>query len=173
MNVLNKLSSSELLLIFDALNGSLWTDGFAKKKQILYNVEDAISLDKLNQKWEIDKDKLLSTLSDLTDEEGEELASVVNQFWTKKIRMNMETIRKEILAEIGARGGRIGGKRSLETMTPEERSERAKKAVLIREIIKIDKKYYDLKDEEIEERKEELRGFEIEELEMYINNPHE
>ena len=30
--------------------------------------------------------------------------------------------------EQGARGGRIGGKRSLETMTPEERTARAKKA---------------------------------------------
>jgi len=28
----------------------------------------------------------------------------------------------------GAKGGRIGGKRSLETMTPEERTARAKKA---------------------------------------------
>lgn len=28
----------------------------------------------------------------------------------------------------GARGGKIGGKRSLETMTPEQRSERARKA---------------------------------------------
>lgn len=28
----------------------------------------------------------------------------------------------------GARGGRIGGKRSLETMTPQERTARAKKA---------------------------------------------
>lgn len=32
--------------------------------------------------------------------------------------------------EQGARGGRIGGKRSLETMTPEARVERAKKASL-------------------------------------------
>lgn len=30
--------------------------------------------------------------------------------------------------EQGAKGGRIGGKRSLETMTPEERAARAKKA---------------------------------------------
>jgi hypothetical protein len=33
----------------------------------------------------------------------------------------------------GAKGGRIGGKRSLETMTPEQRSERARKAVAARE----------------------------------------
>ena len=30
--------------------------------------------------------------------------------------------------EQGAKGGRIGGKRALETMTPEERTARAKKA---------------------------------------------
>lgn len=29
---------------------------------------------------------------------------------------------------MGSKGGKIGGKRSLETMTPEERAERAKKA---------------------------------------------
>lgn len=34
----------------------------------------------------------------------------------------------EIMREIGRKGGKIGGKRSLETMTPEERRARAKKA---------------------------------------------
>jgi hypothetical protein len=34
----------------------------------------------------------------------------------------------EVMAELGRKGGRIGGKRSLQTMTPEERSARAKKA---------------------------------------------
>jgi hypothetical protein len=37
-------------------------------------------------------------------------------------------IFREIMREIGAKGGKIGGKRSLETMTPEERSARPKKA---------------------------------------------
>jgi hypothetical protein len=37
-------------------------------------------------------------------------------------------IFREIMREIGSRGGKIGGKRSLETMTPEQRSARAKKA---------------------------------------------
>jgi hypothetical protein len=40
----------------------------------------------------------------------------------------LEYFRKQ-----GAKGGRIGGKRSLETMTPQERSERARKAVAARE----------------------------------------
>ena len=33
-----------------------------------------------------------------------------------------------VMSEIGKKGGKIGGKRSLETMTPEERTARAKKA---------------------------------------------
>ena len=40
----------------------------------------------------------------------------------------MKTLFSEIMREIGSKGGKIGGKRSLETMTPEERSARAKKA---------------------------------------------
>jgi len=34
------------------------------------------------------------------------------------------------MSEMGKKGGRIGGKRSLETMTPEQRIARAKKASL-------------------------------------------
>jgi hypothetical protein len=36
----------------------------------------------------------------------------------------------EAMRQIGRKGGKIGGKRSLETMTPDERSARAKKASL-------------------------------------------
>lgn len=39
----------------------------------------------------------------------------------------------EYLKKQGAKGGKIGGKRSLETMTPEQRTERARKAVAARE----------------------------------------
>jgi len=46
--------------------------------------------------------------------------------------MNREkrALLAEIMSELGRKGGKIGGKRSLETMTPEERSARAKKASL-------------------------------------------
>jgi len=44
--------------------------------------------------------------------------------------MNREkkALLSEIMSELGKKGGKIGGKRSLETMTPEERAARAKKA---------------------------------------------
>jgi len=40
---------------------------------------------------------------------------------------------REFFKKQGAKGGKIGGKRSLETMTPEQRSDRARKAVAARE----------------------------------------
>jgi hypothetical protein len=44
----------------------------------------------------------------------------------KKIVLAEEVL--EFFRAQGARGGKIGGKRSLETMTPEQRSQRAQKA---------------------------------------------
>jgi hypothetical protein len=41
-----------------------------------------------------------------------------------------KAIFSKIMREIGSKGGKIGGKRCLETMTAEERSARAKKASL-------------------------------------------
>jgi hypothetical protein len=45
----------------------------------------------------------------------------------------------EFFKRQGAKGGKIGGKRSLETMTPEQRSERARKAVAAREARRVGK----------------------------------
>ena len=39
----------------------------------------------------------------------------------------------EYFRQQGAKGGRIGGKKAAESMTPEQRSERARKAVAARE----------------------------------------
>jgi hypothetical protein len=44
----------------------------------------------------------------------------------KRKKLPLEAL--EFFKQAGRRGGKIGGKRSLETMTPEERTERAKKA---------------------------------------------
>lgn len=41
--------------------------------------------------------------------------------------MDQKTV-SDVMKAMGSRGGKIGGKRSLETMSPEERTARAKKA---------------------------------------------
>jgi hypothetical protein len=43
-----------------------------------------------------------------------------------------EKIISDIMTELGRRGGKIGGKRSLETMTPEDRSARGLLAARVR-----------------------------------------
>ncbi len=42
--------------------------------------------------------------------------------------MPTKKLISEVMKAMGRKGGKIGGKRSLETMTPDERSARAKKA---------------------------------------------
>ena len=42
--------------------------------------------------------------------------------------MLSKKLASQVMRELGRKGGKIGGKRSLETMTAEERSARAKKA---------------------------------------------
>lgn len=51
---------------------------------------------------------------------------------TAKRKKIPAAVRKAVLSEIGRRGGRIGGRRSLETMTPEARAERARRASMAR-----------------------------------------
>lgn len=46
----------------------------------------------------------------------------------------------EFFRKQGAKGGKIGGKRCLETMTPEQRSDRARNAVAAREAKRRQKK---------------------------------
>ncbi len=52
-------------------------------------------------------------------------------------RLRLECMDKrtisEVMREMGRKGGKIGGKRSLETMTPEQRAERARNAAAARE----------------------------------------
>ena len=55
-----------------------------------------------------------------------ELSSILNRF--NCMDRKTKAIFSQIMREIGRKGGQIGGKRSLETMTPDERSARAKKA---------------------------------------------
>ena len=43
--------------------------------------------------------------------------------------MDKQTV-SAVMRAMGARGGKIGGKRSLETMTPEQRTARARKAAI-------------------------------------------
>lgn len=50
----------------------------------------------------------------------------------RKPKLLVDKSVADVMREMGRKGGRIGGKRSLETMTDEQRSERAVKAARVR-----------------------------------------
>jgi hypothetical protein len=58
-------------------------------------------------------------------------AAVLAQVTTDTPRLDRETLSR-VMAEMGRKGGRVGGKRSLETMTASDRKKRAKKAAKAR-----------------------------------------
>lgn len=75
------LSPNEALLIIDALNGTIIEPSLAEQL-IPFEIQDAITLDHLDQKWEIDGKELVAKLSNLTHDAALDLLERVNQFWS-------------------------------------------------------------------------------------------
>lgn len=50
----------------------------------------------------------------------------------QKPKRKVSATVSRVMSQMGVKGGRIGGKRSLETLTPEERRERASLAARVR-----------------------------------------
>lgn len=57
--------------------------------------------------------------------------------------MLKKSLISEVMRAMGRKGGKIGGKRSLETMTPEERSARAKNASMAAAVKRTQKRLAD------------------------------
>jgi hypothetical protein len=56
---------------------------------------------------------------------------ILDQATSEELGIDRETLSK-VMAEMGRKGGKIGGKRSLDTMTAKKRKERAQKAAKAR-----------------------------------------
>ena len=78
-------SKNELLLMIDVMNGTMLTPG-SSGHQISANVEDGIALDRLDEKWEIDKTAIIKKLSGLSLFQKTAL-----ELWTKKFWIQTET----------------------------------------------------------------------------------
>lgn len=73
------LSDNEACLIVDALNGSLM-DAYSAR-MLWASIEDAINLDGLATKWEVDGSTLVEKLKKLTDIQALALVDAVERFW--------------------------------------------------------------------------------------------
>lgn len=80
----NKFAAAELALIADSCNGTLFE---AWSIPLLHaNIEDAITLDRLNEKWGVEEELLLDKLKALTHVECHAMVDAVERFWKATAR---------------------------------------------------------------------------------------
>jgi len=74
-------SDDDLCLIADALNGVRYTDGIPHTFYLISNIVDAIEIDGIDQKWEVDRVAISAKLKALTENDAKTLHERVEAFW--------------------------------------------------------------------------------------------
>lgn len=80
-----RLSSAEMSAVLDVLNGH-WFSEPSSISYIYAEVEDAVELNRLDEKWGINGRYLVTLLSQLSYIESCALADAAEQFWTRVSR---------------------------------------------------------------------------------------
>ncbi len=92
-----QLDKNEFMLIVDSTNGlALWDEdsdpvkkhGLTVKEQVLLNVQDSISIDKLDEKWEINAAELLAKMEKADEAEYKQLWTQIDEYWKKNDQSN-------------------------------------------------------------------------------------
>ena len=76
-----QFTNDELSLIMDALNGVRCMDGLPVKFHIISNIVDAIEVDRLDMKWNVDRTVLSRKFEALTETQAKDLYEKVCRFW--------------------------------------------------------------------------------------------
>ncbi len=76
-----ELTINEALLIVDATNGIIIHPDILAEQLLWMNVEDAIQMDALDKKWEVDGAALVNKLKALSNQEAVTLLEKIKQFW--------------------------------------------------------------------------------------------
>jgi hypothetical protein len=77
-----KLSDKEMGLILDNLNGTLMGESYGVRL-IYANVEDAITYESIDLKWDVDGDALVAKLKAFTFIENATLADAAERWWNR------------------------------------------------------------------------------------------
>jgi len=74
-------TSKEASLMIDALNGFIYTPEANSRDVLISEVMDAMKYQRLDEKWGIDKDKLLSKLASLSSFQAFVILQTIAEFW--------------------------------------------------------------------------------------------
>ena len=82
------LEKKEFMLIVDSVNGLALIEKMSIKDQVLADVVDSISLDHLDEKWEVDAKSLIDKMENANEEEYTHLWKNIGEFWARNDREN-------------------------------------------------------------------------------------
>lgn len=81
-NIKGHFTPNELKLLVDNQNGTIFSaDLFSSAQTLLHAVEDGISLDGIDQKWEVDTKPFFKKINALSDSEAYFLREEIDRFW--------------------------------------------------------------------------------------------
>jgi len=83
---------NEMSLMIDALNGFIYVAEVNPRDALLSEIMDAIKYQKLDEKWGVDKDRLLSKLASLSSFQAFVLLQAITKFWEGEGRAELEEI---------------------------------------------------------------------------------
>lgn len=83
------LTIPEASLIVDALNGVLAHTDISASDYLVLNVQDAVAVDSLDEKWGVDARALLANLQSLSEADARKLLNAVKRFWSASPHADM------------------------------------------------------------------------------------
>jgi hypothetical protein len=91
--------AGELKLLFDVLNGTIFSASTSKPDFLAIEVQDGCELDGLDKKWKVDQKALIDKIMGLTFAQCFFLIDWVNVFWQKnnKKKLNLDDYLSELL----------------------------------------------------------------------------
>lgn len=98
-----RFTVEEASLLCDALNGTWMHDWQAEqaREYFVAEIEDAVRLNGLDIKWEVNAAELVGKLRTMTPEEATALVSKVQDFWAKDHIGTFGSLRGDIQAAFG------------------------------------------------------------------------
>jgi hypothetical protein len=79
-----KFTENEMMLMRDSMNGTIMYDNAVSVSMLYANIEDSITLDALDKKWEIDGTVLVEKVKSLSYPEMVALADSIEVWWEKQ-----------------------------------------------------------------------------------------
>lgn len=80
-NLKDIFTIEEMYFFIDVFNASIYYSSMSAKKYILMEISDVIHLDRLDVRWKVDGEKLISKVENLTEFESFVVITTIYKFW--------------------------------------------------------------------------------------------